>query len=161
VDHSTTFIHLDCQFHLKKRGSQVVSSQIPNALTNITRSFFHIKCHWKDISKFKFLQSKENKMLAATWYFYQMTDGLNSEGGMPMVCISVLNQGSSNGPALIALRLHNQVDAEMVLLRYSERDGIEAKDQLLRICSSSKNETSACELSHNGVGDWRSVRTIS
>jgi hypothetical protein len=53
------------------------------------------KCHLKDKAKFKSLQANENNMLAASWPFHQMMDGLHTEDGLPMVCISVQSQGDA------------------------------------------------------------------
>ena len=47
------------------------------------------KCHLKNKSKFKKLQNDENNIVAASWTFHQLLDGLNTEEGIPLVRISV------------------------------------------------------------------------
>jgi hypothetical protein len=76
------------------------------------------KCHLKDKAKFKALQANENNMLAASWPFHQMMDGLNTEDGLPMVCISVESRGESRSaahgnrvPVTLQLEFRNQVAA--------------------------------------------------
>jgi hypothetical protein len=76
------------------------------------------KCHLKDKAKFKSLQTNENNMLAASWPFHQMMDGINTEDGLPLVCISVQSQGdsrsASNGdrvPVTLRLEFRNQAAA--------------------------------------------------
>eukprot|EP00980_Cylindrotheca_fusiformis_P024613 scaffold12169_cov132-Cylindrotheca_fusiformis.AAC.1 len=49
----------------------------------------HYKCHLKDKAKFKSLQNDENNMVAASWQFHQMMDGLNTTEGIPLVALSV------------------------------------------------------------------------
>lgn len=49
----------------------------------------HYKCHLKDKSKFKKLQNDENNMVAASWTFHQLMDGLNTDEGIPLVALSV------------------------------------------------------------------------
>ena len=76
------------------------------------------KCHLKDKAKFKSLQTNENNMLAASWPFHQMMDGINTEDGLPMVCISVQSQGGSRSashgdrvPVTLRLEFRNQAVA--------------------------------------------------
>ena len=47
------------------------------------------KCHLKSKSKFKKLQNDENNIVAASWTFHQLLDGLNTEEGIPLVKLSV------------------------------------------------------------------------
>jgi hypothetical protein len=61
----------------------------------MNRSVLPYKCHFKDKSKFKSLQNNDNNMLAASWTFHQMMDGLNTVDDLPLVCISVLSQGNA------------------------------------------------------------------
>lgn len=49
----------------------------------------HYKCHLKNKSKFKKLQSDENNIVAASWTFHQLLDGLNTAEGIPLVTLSV------------------------------------------------------------------------
>jgi hypothetical protein len=48
----------------------------------------HYKCHLKDKTKFKQLQTNENNMVAASWLFHQQLDGLNVTEGIPLVALS-------------------------------------------------------------------------
>ena len=43
----------------------------------------------KNKSKFKKLQNDENNIVAASWTFHQLLDGLNTEEGIPLVKLSV------------------------------------------------------------------------
>jgi Crinkler effector protein N-terminal domain len=49
----------------------------------------HYRCHLKSKSKFKNLQSDENNMVAASWTFHQLLDGLNTTEEIPLVALSV------------------------------------------------------------------------
>jgi hypothetical protein len=49
----------------------------------------HCKCHLKGRAKFRNLASNENNMVAASWLFHQMMDGLNTVEGIPLVAISI------------------------------------------------------------------------
>jgi hypothetical protein len=49
----------------------------------------HYKCHIKDKAKFKSFQNNDNNMVAASWPFHQMMDGLNTPEGIPLVALSV------------------------------------------------------------------------
>ena len=49
----------------------------------------HYKWHLKNKSKFKKLQNDENNIVAASWTFHQLLDGLNTEEGIPLVKLSV------------------------------------------------------------------------
>jgi hypothetical protein len=84
------------------------------------------KCHLKDKSKFNSLQCNENNMLAASWPFYKMMDGLNTEGGLPMVCIFVLSQGHSRSAAhenRISMTLRLDFYSPAAAAVYVENDG--------------------------------------
>ena len=52
----------------------------------------HYKCHLKDKATFKNLQNKDDNVVAASWPFHQMLDGLNVVGGIPTVKLSVANE---------------------------------------------------------------------
>jgi hypothetical protein len=49
----------------------------------------HYKCHLKNKSKFKELRNDENNIVAASWIFHQLLDGLNTAEGIPLVLLSV------------------------------------------------------------------------
>lgn len=49
----------------------------------------HYKCHLKDKAKFPKLKNNENNMVAASWTFHQLMDGLNTSEGIPLVALSV------------------------------------------------------------------------
>ena len=55
---------------------------------------YHYKCHSKDKTKFKAIQTNENNMLAASWTFHQQLDGLNVHKGIPLAAISVTSASS-------------------------------------------------------------------
>jgi hypothetical protein len=79
------------------------------------------KCHLKDKARFKSLQGNENNILAASWPFHQMMDGLNTESGLPLVCISVLSRGSSPSAAhddRVSITLRLEFSDEIVAAAY-------------------------------------------
>lgn len=43
------------------------------------------RCHLKDQARFKALKSNENNIIAASWPFHQLLDGLNTIDGLPHV----------------------------------------------------------------------------
>jgi len=45
------------------------------------------KCHLKDKAKFKFFQSNENNIVAASWQLHHLKDGLNSTDAIPGVAL--------------------------------------------------------------------------
>jgi hypothetical protein len=47
------------------------------------------KCHLHDKAKNKRFQNNENNMVAASWYFHQLLDGLNTEDKIPLVVLSL------------------------------------------------------------------------
>lgn len=48
----------------------------------------HIKCHLHDKAKNKKLQNDENNMIAASWPFHQMLDGIATREGVPLLRLS-------------------------------------------------------------------------
>eukprot|EP00545_Synedropsis_sp_CCMP1620_P011822 CAMPEP_0119014332 /NCGR_PEP_ID=MMETSP1176-20130426/9529_1 /TAXON_ID=265551 /ORGANISM="Synedropsis recta cf, Strain CCMP1620" /LENGTH=352 /DNA_ID=CAMNT_0006967487 /DNA_START=22 /DNA_END=1080 /DNA_ORIENTATION=- len=70
---------------------QCIDKQLPGLMS--------YKCHLKDKAKFKKLQNNENNMLAASWSFHQMMDGLRTNDRLPMVAISVKSRGSHRSAA--------------------------------------------------------------
>ena len=78
------------------------------------------KSHLKDKSKFKTLQNNENNLLAVSWPFHQMMDGLNTDQGLPMVAISVRSRTGSASvdhddryPITLLLKFREETHAAM------------------------------------------------
>jgi hypothetical protein len=78
------------------------------------RGLQHYKCHLYDKAKNKTYQSNENNMIAASWPFHQMLDGLNTEEKIPLLRVRF----KSVSP-------HKQADNDN---RYAVTSAIEFKD---------------------------------
>jgi hypothetical protein len=49
------------------------------------------KCHLHDKAENKGLQNNENNMVAASWYFHQLLDGINTEDKFPLLVLSFVS----------------------------------------------------------------------
>mmetsp|Transcript_18343 Transcript_18343/g.35045 ORF Transcript_18343/g.35045 Transcript_18343/m.35045 type:complete len:268 (-) Transcript_18343:736-1539(-) len=80
-------------YHLSVPVTEPVDPSSPlERYQSIDKMIPHIgqyKCHSIDKAKSKKHQNDENKLLAASWAFYQQLDGLNVAEGIPLVAISV------------------------------------------------------------------------
>ena len=63
------------------------------------RGLMPYKCHLKDKTKCKTLQKNENNMLAASWPFHQLMDGLSTGECIPMVANSVKSKTTHRSSA--------------------------------------------------------------
>jgi hypothetical protein len=59
----------------------------------------HYKCHLKSKAKFKHLLNDESNMVAASWPFHQMLDGLHTTESIPLVVLSVINSAEFSSAA--------------------------------------------------------------
>ena len=80
-------------YHLSVPVTEPVEPNTPlvryQSIDKLIPHIEHYKCHLKDKAKFKSLQNDENNMVAASWPFHQMMDGLNTMEGIPLVALSV------------------------------------------------------------------------
>lgn len=80
-------------YHLSVPVTEPVESNNPLAkyqsVDKIPLGVKQYKCHLHDKAKNKKLQNNENNMVAASWYFHQCLDGLNTDEGIPLVVLSV------------------------------------------------------------------------
>lgn len=67
-------------------GAQLAQYQ---SIDKLVPHIDHYKCHLKDKAKFKHRQKNESNMVAASWSFHQMMDGLHTTEGIPLVALSV------------------------------------------------------------------------
>lgn len=89
----------------------------------------HYKCHLHDKAKNKAYQNNENNMIAASWAFHQMLDGLNTEEKIPLLRVSF----ASSSP-------RRRADMDN---RYEVLLGIEFKDEVFSQNYSSQSQEGA------------------
>ena len=77
----------------------------------------HDKCHLYDKAKNKAYQNNENNMIAASWLFHQMLDGLHTDEKIPLLRLSFTSSSA-----------RRQADNDN---RYAVTLGIEFKDEAL------------------------------
>ena len=77
----------------------------------------HYKCHLYDKAKNRAYQNDENNMIAASWPFHQMLDGLNTDEKIPLLRLSFKSSSA-----------RRQADNDN---RYAVTLGIEFKDEAL------------------------------
>ena len=63
---------------------------IYQSLEGLLAGLKHVKCHLHDKAKNKKLQNDENNMVAASWPFHQMMDGISTKESIPLLRLSFL-----------------------------------------------------------------------
>jgi len=70
-------------------GAKRITNSLLSKFDKLVPHLGHYKFHLKDKAKFQKLQNNENNMVAASWTFHQLMDGLNTTEGIPLVALSV------------------------------------------------------------------------
>ena len=87
------------------------------------------KCHLKDKARFKAVARDQNNLLAASWPFHQMLDGLNNVDDMSVVKLLVV--GTSEGP-IVAQGNRFSVTLRLEFFHQVDADSFQAKTGALR-----------------------------
>ena len=129
-------------------------------IDKLTPHVKHYKCHLKDKAKFKQLQTNENNMVAASWFFHQQLDGLNVSEGIPLVALSwesaspspLASHGSRYQVTLLVEFFYSELAASFAQADHAVR--IDDKSWRINVYVQDKNLFKECI-------DWKSAHTRS
>ena len=129
-------------------------------IDKLTPHVKHYKCHLKDKAKFKQLQTNENNMVAASWFFHQQLDGLNVSEGIPLVALSwesaspspLASHGSRYQVTLLVEFFYSELAASFAHADHAVR--IDDKSWRINVYVQDKNLFKECI-------DWKSAHTRS